>query len=165
MKYIFLIFLALSLAGCATAPKPGAESAPTAVTYPAPYVPVREISFMWPVKGSVSSYFGAKFDRSKNRGVDILCNEDTDVRAARAGRVVFCDEKFKGFGKTVMLEHGDGLQTVYAYNSAILVRTGDEVAQGSVIARSGRSGRAKEPSLHFEIRKNGEPMNPLSFLS
>jgi murein DD-endopeptidase MepM/ murein hydrolase activator NlpD len=78
---------------------------------------------------------------------------------------VFCDEWLKGFGKTVILDHGDNFQTVYAYNSAILVNIGDVVGQNTVIARVGRGGRAKEPSLHFEIRRSGESQNPFYYLS
>ena len=121
--------------------------------------------FAWPVRGEVISFFGSKFDRSKNKGIDIMCSIDTDVRASHAGKVVFCDDKFKGYGKTVIIDHGNDFQTVYAYNSSILVKVGDAVEQNSVIARSGRSGRAKVPSLHFEIRRSGEGVNPLSYLS
>jgi murein DD-endopeptidase MepM/ murein hydrolase activator NlpD len=120
--------------------------------------------FVWPARGEVISCFGSKFDRSKNKGVDIRVDEGTDIRASKSGRVVFCDEKFKGFGKTVIIDHGSRYQTVYAYNSIILVKVGDEVSQNTVIARSGSTGRAKEPSLHFEIRKDGRPEDPLSYL-
>jgi len=122
-------------------------------------------TFVWPVKGDVISPFGTKIDRTKNKGIDIRADEGIYVRASRAGMVAFCDERLKGFGKTVILDHGDNYQTVYAYNSAILVRIGDTIEQNAVIARVGRTGRAKEPSLHFEIRKNGEPRNPFDYLA
>lgn len=122
-------------------------------------------SFVWPLRGNVVSYFGSRMDRTRNKGIDIKAEEGSSVRAARSGRVVFCDEGFKGFGKTVILDHGDNFQTVYAYNSMIMVKAGEAVEQNGVIARVGRSGRAKEPSLHFEIRKNGEPQNPFYYLS
>ena len=121
--------------------------------------------FAWPLNGNVISYFGSKSDRTKNKGIDIRADEGANVRAARAGRVVFCDEWLKGFGKTVILDHGDNLQTVYAYNSVILAKLGDAVDQSTVIAKVGTSGRAKEPSLHFEIRRNGVPQNPFYYLS
>ena len=122
-------------------------------------------SFIWPLRGTIVSYFGAKMDRTRNKGIDIKAYEGSTVRAAKAGKVVFCDEWLKGFGKTVILDHGDDFQTVYAYNSIILVKPGDSVEQNSIIAKVGRSGRAKEPSLHFEIRRNGEPQNPFYYLS
>ncbi len=121
--------------------------------------------FIWPLNGAVISYFGSKMDRVKNKGVDIRGWEGNSVKASRAGRVVFCDEWLKGFGKTIIIDHGDNFQTVYAYNSAILVNLGDLVEQNKTIAKVGKGGRAKEPSLHFEIRRNGEPQNPFYYLS
>jgi len=131
-------------------------------------VPRRSFSkefFSWPLKGSVVSYYGSKMDRTKNKGIDIHAAEGSSVKASRSGKVVFCDEWLKGFGKTIILDHGDSFQTVYAYNSILLVKPGDVVEQNGVIAKVGRGGRAKEPSLHFEIRRNGEPQNPFYYLS
>ena len=122
-------------------------------------------SFVWPLRGAVISHFGSKMDRTRNKGIDIKASEGSSVKASKAGKVVFCDEWLKGFGKTVILDHGDNSQTVYAYNSMILVKPGDLVEQNSVIAKVGRGGRAKEPSLHFEIRRDGEPQNPFYYLS
>jgi len=122
-------------------------------------------SFVWPVSGYVLVPFGAKIDRIKNKGLDIRAAEGANVKAARTGRVVYCDSRLKGFGKTVILDHSDNYQTVYSYNSDILVSVGDIVQQNETIARVGRTGRAKEPSLHFEIRKDGEPQNPAYYLS
>lgn len=122
-------------------------------------------AFIWPLKGTVISCFGEKLDRAKNKGMDIRAQEGSPVRASKAGKVVFCDEWLKGFGKTVILDHGDNFQTVYAYNSAILVNPGDLVEQNTVIAKVGRGGRAKEPSLHFEVRRDGKPQNPFYYLS
>ncbi|MDP3730804.1 MAG: LysM peptidoglycan-binding domain-containing M23 family metallopeptidase [Candidatus Omnitrophota bacterium] len=130
--------------------------------------PTRSFSkefFSWPLRGSVLSYYGSKMDRTKNKGIDIHAAEGSSVKASRAGKVVFCDEWLKGFGKTIILDHGDNFQTVYAYNSILLVSPGDVVEQNGVIAKVGRGGRAKEPSLHFEIRRNGEPQNPFYYLS
>ncbi|MFA5145830.1 MAG: M23 family metallopeptidase [Candidatus Omnitrophota bacterium] len=120
--------------------------------------------FSWPIKGTIASSFGENVDHIKNKGLDILARAGSEVRAARAGKVVFKDDKFKGFGKTVIIDHGDGYQTVYAYNSQVLVNIGDPIAQNDVIAMVGTSGRAKVPCLHFEIRKNGEPQDPSGLL-
>jgi len=154
----------LLLSGCATAPHqiPGEPvTKPVSAAYPA-YVPIKE-SFSWPVKGYIITPFGVN-GKSRSKGVDIKANEGASVRAAKSGRVVYCDPHLKGFGNTVIIDHGNGLQTVYAYNSAILVKVGDAVERGSVIAKAGSTGRAKEPSLHFEVRKNGEPQNPAYYL-
>jgi murein DD-endopeptidase MepM/ murein hydrolase activator NlpD len=121
-------------------------------------------AFRWPVNGSLISSYGAKTGGVKNKGIDIRANAGASIRASRDGKVVFCDNQFKGFGKTLIIDHGDGYRTVYAYNSDILVRVGDVVKQDDIIAKAGRSGRATEPSLHFEIRRGGEPQNPLHYL-
>ena len=88
-----------------------------------------------------------------------------NVTASRGGKVVYCDSHLKGFGQTVIIDHMDGFQTVYSYNADIAVKVGDMVEQKDVIAKVGSSGRAREPMLHFEIRKNGEPQNPEFYLS
>lgn len=129
-----------------------------------PYVYKNE-RFVWPVRGSVIAGFGQMVAKTSNKGIDIKADVGEDVVASRSGRVVFCDDKMKGFGKTVILDHGNNLQTVYAYNSDILVRVGDVVRQREVIARAGKTGRASEASLHFEIRKSGEAVNPMSYLT
>ncbi len=121
-------------------------------------------SFIWPLKGDIISSFGSIHDKTKNKGVDIRADEGREVVASKGGTVVFYDEKVKGLGKTVIIDHDDGFQTVYAYNSHIFVKTGDIVKQGQVISKVGRTGRAKEPCLHFEVRKNGEPRNPFYYL-
>lgn len=168
---IALLFI-LFIAGCGTAPKypPAAISAAGAGAhraysygYAVPFKASKD-SFAWPVKGVVISSFGSKVDRSRNKGIDILVPEGSDVRASRSGRVVFCDDKFRGFGRTVVVDHGDRYETVYAYNSAILVKVGDMVGRDTVIARSGKTGRAREASLHFEIRREGRSENPLRYL-
>ena len=164
-----LLLIPVALAGCATTTRYPAETVTHAGrdTYrvaAAPDMLLGGALFTWPVTGSVMVPFGAKIDKSRSKGIDIRVYEGENVRASRSGRVVFSDDHFKGFGKTLILDHGDKFQTVYAYNSDILVRVGDAVKQKDVIARVGRTGRAKEPCLHFEIRKDGEPQNPLYYL-
>jgi murein DD-endopeptidase MepM/ murein hydrolase activator NlpD len=139
---------------------PGVTKKPESVNY----VPSKS-SFAWPVRGPIVASFGTKVDRGLNKGIDIKACEGIGVAASRSGRVVYCDSAMKGFGKTVILEHGDSFQTVYSCNSEILVKVGDVVRQQDIIARVGMTGRAKEPMLHFEIRKNGEPQNPMYYLS
>ncbi|MBN2453075.1 MAG: LysM peptidoglycan-binding domain-containing M23 family metallopeptidase [Candidatus Omnitrophica bacterium] len=140
---------------------PSAASAGEKVNYTA----ARATTFVWPVKGTVNAPFGSKIDNVVNKGVDIKALNGSNVIASRPGRVVYCDPSFKGFGQTVIIDHMDGFQSVYSYNSDILVKSGQIVQQCDVIAKVGSSGRAREPMLHFEIRKNGEPQNPEFFLS
>lgn len=166
--------LVSALSGCASTPgAPPASTgtgigrgtnqmiSPVAISFPA----ALRGYFTWPVRGEVISPFGSKVGRVVNKGIDIQAGEGADVRAAKAGRVVYCDSHLKGFGKTVILDHGDKYQTVYAYNSDILVKVGDAVERNSVIAKAGRTGRARESMLHFEIRKDGEPQNPFYYLT
>lgn len=120
--------------------------------------------FIWPVQGRVISIFGSRGRGRVNKGVDIQAHPGSDVRAARDGRVDFVHEGLPGFGKTIILDHGNGFASVYAYVSEILVRRGDVVAQRQVIARVGRTGRTEVPALHFQIRRNQKPQNPLHYL-
>lgn len=131
------------------------------------FVPQRTFakdSFDWPVRGRVISAYGERIDGAKNKGIDIKAEYGERVRPSRSGRVVYCDSSMKGFGKTVILDHGDRYQTVYSYNSDISVKVGDPVTRNDVIAAAGRTGRARETSLHFEIRKDGKPQNPMYYL-
>ena len=121
-------------------------------------------SFIWPVRGALLTSFGATTDKIISKGIDIKAPEGAGVRASRSGKVVYRDGYLKGFGKTVILDHGDNYQTVYSYNSDILVNVGDQVTRNTIIAKVGRTGRAKDPMLHFEIRRDGEPQNPFYYL-
>lgn len=143
---------------------PGASSARIPRSS-ANYRAARISTFIWPVKGSIEIPFGSKVDKAVSKGIGISANDGANVIASRGGKIVYCDPYLKGFGQTVIVDHMDGFQTVYSYNSEILVKAGDIVQQGDVIARVGSSGRAKKPMLHFEIRKNGVPQNPEFYLS
>ncbi len=177
IRFSVVIFALTVLSGCETAPKrhEGPEMIRTETKiYRAPGVSVRQkqnvvfISrkepFIWPVNGYVVTPYGAKINKGVSKGIDIRADEGMSVKASRAGRVVFRDPRHKGFGKTVILDHGDSFQTVYSYNSEILASVGDAVEQSSVIARVGRTGRSKDPCLHFEIRKDGIAQNPANYL-
>lgn len=123
-----------------------------------------DATFIWPLKGKVISYYGAKKGNVKNKGIDIRTREGAKVVASRSGRVSFCGEKVKGYGKTIIIQHGDDYSTVYAHNSQILVKAGDWVRQGEAIARAGSTGRTSTPILHLEIRKKHQPQNPFHYL-
>ncbi|MFH0771567.1 MAG: LysM peptidoglycan-binding domain-containing M23 family metallopeptidase [Candidatus Omnitrophota bacterium] len=120
--------------------------------------------FIWPLKGRIIVSFGEKKAASPSKGVDIQAKEGALVAASRSGKVIFCEDKLKGYGKTVIIDHGDGLQTVYAHNSKILVGVGEDVKQSVPIAKVGSTGRNKAPYLHFEIRKGHSPQNPFRYL-
>lgn len=118
----------------------------------------------WPVRGRVISGFGGASGDKKNDGIDIAVPEGTPIKAAENGVVIYAGDGLKDFGKTVLVRHEDGLVTVYGHASAIAVARGDTVRRGQDIARSGISGNAETPKLHFEVRKNSTPVDPVKFL-
>lgn len=120
----------------------------------------KQPQFVWPVEGKVIS----KFSPGKNDGIKVKVPEGTAVKAAAAGDVLYAGSELKGFGNLLLLKHKDGWVTAYAYNSSLLVNKGDAVKQGQVIAKSGKTGDAKEPQLHFEVRKGKQPVDPLTQL-
>ncbi|MFQ5788383.1 MAG: LysM peptidoglycan-binding domain-containing M23 family metallopeptidase [Thermodesulfobacteriota bacterium] len=121
----------------------------------------------WPVKGKISSYFGRRGKRGNHTGIDIPAPKGTPIIAVADGFVVASEKNLNGYskyGRIVILEHGDGIRTLYAHNKKNHVRSGACISAGDVIAEVGSSGNATGPHLHFEIRKNGSPMNPLRYL-
>lgn len=120
--------------------------------------------FIWPVKGRVISYFGAKKDGIINKGIDIQAKSGSKVLAARSGKITFIDQNLKGYGKTIIIDHQDSYSTVYTNNAEILVKLGQAVNQNMPIATVGTSGRAATSCLHFEIRKRYKAQNPFYYL-
>lgn len=120
--------------------------------------------FIWPLRGEVISAFGQTFHNTVNKGINIKPDTTDDVVAARTGKVVFSTDSLKGFGKTLIIDHGDGFSSIYARNAQILVKAGDYVQKGSLIAKSGLS-KNKDTYLHFQIRKGHIPQNPYFYLS
>ncbi len=120
--------------------------------------------FIWPLKGRVIAGFGLNYRNLMNKGINIQASMGAQVYAARAGRVVFCADNFGNFGKMVIIDHGDGLRSVYSRVSQIYARLGDSVQGGSMIGSVGTSTRDKNSYLHFEIRKGAIPQNPLFYL-
>jgi LysM repeat protein len=121
-------------------------------------------TFIWPVKGKVITHFGMKQNNVKSKGINIKTAPEAKVVAARSGKVSFVDDKVKGKGKTIIIDHGDNFVTVYAHNSKTLVSSGQTVTQGQVIAYTGTTGRVNIPQLYFEIRKQAVPQNPFYYL-
>lgn len=134
------------------------------VPLPAPSGTLQDEDFSWPVKGRVISSFGRYSKGMLNKGIHIQASMNAPVLAARSGKIVFASSGFYGFGKTLIISHGDGLSTVYGRNSELLVKKGDYIKKGALIARVGRAGRDKLPYLHFEIRKKQTAQNPYFYL-
>ncbi len=117
----------------------------------------------WPVNGVLTSHFGRRGSRMHD-GIDIGAKEGTAVHAAAAGEVVYADHRLTGYGRLIIIRHRHDLFTAYAHNQRNLVRKGDKVKAGDVIARVGHTGRATGPHLHFEVRRGPTPVDPLSYL-
>jgi murein DD-endopeptidase MepM/ murein hydrolase activator NlpD len=130
---------------------------------PAPTeLPRDRVAFIWPVDGPVIAPFGERGDVHHD-GIDIAAAAGTPVRAARSGRVLYSDE-LRGYGKLLILEHGDGYATVYAHDRLNAVTVGALVHQGDAIAEVGDTGDSLQPSLHFEVRRDNVARNPLFYL-
>lgn len=119
--------------------------------------------FAWPVTAPVSSYFGPRWGRN-HAGIDLAANHGEPIRASRSGKVLLSGT-VSGYGLTVVIQHPDGTRTLYAHCSELLVRSGQEVRQGELIARVGSTGMSTGPHLHFEIIVNERPRDPLLYLS
>lgn len=118
--------------------------------------------FSWPIRGEVSSEFGSRSGRFHD-GIDIRSEPGRPVRASASGKVVFSG-KFGSYGNLILIRHPNAYFTAYGHNSENLVREGDEVSKGSIIAKVGNTGNATGYHLHFEIRSGSRAMNPLFFL-
>lgn len=116
-----------------------------------------ETGFIWPVRGPVLNNLGKS-------GINIKSQQGVDVRAVKSGRVIQTLEKMEGYGKVIIIKHADGFSSLYGYNSEILVKDGQTVKQGEVVAKAGQTGRADQPQLHFRLFKDNEPVNPLNYL-
>ncbi len=118
---------------------------------------------VWPAKGTISSGYGIRHGRM-HQGVDITKDGGREIRAAEAGKVIFAGTK-KGYGRTIVIDHGHGLKTLYAHNAKLYVRKNNRVKQGAIISKMGSSGRSKGIHLHFEVRLRNKPQNPLRYLA
>jgi len=166
---ILVLFYSWVLVGCATPPQLPDDEAKqlereiqTILSKKSGHLPENwsrrvEVDFIWPLKGPL---LGA----ASESGINIRAFEGQEVRAVKSGVVTFVSERLRGYGKTVVITHPDGFVSMYAYNSEIVVKIGEEVKQGQVIARASKTGRAQEPQLHFRLTKDDKPVNPINYL-
>lgn len=120
--------------------------------------------FAWPVNGTVMNKFGSAGGGRHNDGINIKVAEGTFVRAAENGVVAYAGNELKGFGNLLLVKHADGWITAYAHNKEFLVKRGDTVKRGQPMAKAGKTGNAKEPQLHFEIRRGTKAVDPMTYL-
>ena len=147
--------------------RPGGTSAPATtapavtppVTAPAGAADEARLSWMWPTDGRVV----ATFDDGRNKGLDIAGKMGQQVVAAGAGKVMYAGSGIRGYGNLVIVKHSNSLLSAYAHNRKIVVKEGDNVGKGQLIAEMGDSD-ADAVKLHFEIRQQGKPVDPTRFL-
>lgn len=120
--------------------------------------------YMWPADGSVARWFGAEGGDAQSDGIDIVAPRGTDVVAVADGEVLYSGNAIKGYGNLLLVRHDGDVISVYAHNERNIVAEGKKVRRGEKIAEVGDSGAAAEPLLHFEIRVNEQPVNPMLYL-
>lgn len=153
-----------------TRPVEGSEPAPSTVVTPPPTTGASVdtssprasdadlISWGWPATGTIIQGFS-----SSTKGIDIQGNIGDPIIAAANGKVMYAGNGVRGLGNLILLGHSNGFITAYAHNDSLLVKTGDEIKKGQKIATLGQSDTSS-PRLHFEVRRRGTPVNPLSYL-
>jgi murein DD-endopeptidase MepM/ murein hydrolase activator NlpD len=147
----------------AVAPQTGAAGA-MAPAAPEPTAAATS-GFRWPVRGRIISGFGKKPNGERNDGINLAVPEGTAVKAAEDGTVIYAGNELKSYGNLVLIRHSGGWVSAYAHNGELKAKRGDEVRRGQVIALSGMSGGVTTPQVHFELRKDAAPVDPLQHLS
>jgi murein DD-endopeptidase MepM/ murein hydrolase activator NlpD len=118
--------------------------------------------FIWPIRGQITSPYGPRWG-GFHTGIDINCDTGDRIVASKAGRVIAA-EWGGGYGRMVIIDHGNGVSTLYAHNSVLYVHQGQSVARGQRITACGATGNATGDHLHFEVRINGDHTDPRPFL-
>ena len=122
-------------------------------------------TFRWPVKGRVITNFGPRDDGTHNDGINIAVPAGTDVQAAEGGTVAYAGNELKGYGNLVLIRHDENWVSAYAHNDQLLVKRGDKIKRGQVIAKAGKSGTVDQPQVHFELRQGSKPVDPTKHLA
>lgn len=120
--------------------------------------------YRWPARGAVIANFGSNIDGKRSDGIAISVPQGTPVKAAENGVVIYAGNGLKELGNTVLIRHDDGKVTVYGHADSLSVQRGQKVQRGQTIATSGMTGNVKRPMLHFEVRKDAAPVNPITYL-
>ncbi len=138
----------------AAAPAPAPAAAAAAAEDASP-------EFRWPARGRVIQGFKA----GSSEGINIAVPEGTAVKAAEGGTVAYAGSELKGYGNLVLIRHPNGFVSAYANNGELMVKRGETVTRGQVVAKSGQSGNVTSPQLHFELRKGATPVDPTKYLA
>lgn len=134
-----------------------------------PAYDVAPADFAWPVSGTITSGFGHRHLRHRrasreHEGIDIGARRGMPVHASRSGHVIYAGNRISGYGNMIIVKHADNYSTVYAHLSRLSVKKGQFVTRGQRIGAVGKTGRAYGYHLHFEIRRDRDPVNPLLYL-
>jgi murein DD-endopeptidase MepM/ murein hydrolase activator NlpD len=152
-----------------TGPAPKSEPAPSSQVASVDQLPTPDPmsgnSFRWPVQGRIISVFGTKPDGGHNDGIDVAVPQGTSVKAAENGVVAYAGNELKGYGNLVLVRHANNWVSAYAHNEEILVKRGDKVRRGQIIAKAGNTGTVSQPQVHFELRKGSRPVDPTKYMS
>jgi len=152
-RWIGVLLIAVAVSGCGTAAR-----------LRVPEDRLDRIRLLSPAAGTVSSGFGNR-SGGRHAGIDILAPAGTEVRAASQGSASFAGSGMRGYGRAVILDHGEGITTLYGHLATIRVQSGETVQAGAVIGTVGRSGNATTNLLHFELRVDGEAVDPVPYLN
>jgi murein DD-endopeptidase MepM/ murein hydrolase activator NlpD len=123
----------------------------------------KKMDFIWPVEGRLGDGFEDD-ERKRHQGIDIRASQGTPIKASGAGIVIYSGNTIRGYGNMVIIRHSEEYVTVYAHNQVNLVEERDRVEKEQIIGKVGQTGRATGPHVHFEIRRNNKPVDPLPYL-
>jgi murein DD-endopeptidase MepM/ murein hydrolase activator NlpD len=130
----------------------------------APAVAASSGRLRWPAKGKIIAGFGPRTDGSHNDGINVAVPMGTDIHSAESGVVAYAGNELKGYGNLILVRHDNGWVTAYAHAEQILVKRGDKVKRGQVIAKAGKTGTVDQPQVHFELRQGSKPVDPTPFM-
>lgn len=183
LKKLTLLFSMILATGCTTFRGPGSlrvgndtegTTEPEQIAGPGPKVtwagerrynrPGEAFSFDWPLDSARMSRGFLVGGKRSHWGVDLANKKGTEILAAERGVVIYTGKGFKGYGNLIVIEHNDEWATLYAHLSAFDVKEGQIVEKGQAIAKMGNTGRSRGVHLHFELRHNKQPVNPLAYL-
>lgn len=132
---------------------------------PAKPPPLASKYFLWPAEGRLLSSFGPKEGGLHNDGINFAVPHGAPLRAAENGVVAYAGNELPGYGNLLLIRHDGGWMSAYAHNETLLVSRGDEVKRGQIVSHAGSTGNVTSPQAHFELRRNGKPVNPVKYLA
>lgn len=122
------------------------------------------IKLRWPAQGKVIAGFGGRPDGTHNDGINLSVPMGTEVHSAESGVVAYAGNELKGYGNLVLIRHDNGWVTAYAHNDELLVKRGDKINRGQVVAKAGKTGNVDQPQVHFELRQGSKPVDPTPYM-